>query len=77
MLLLFQFSQSDLQIVYILLQLSTLILQLALLSEHIRAHLFLVLQPFQEFLDFGLQLDLSLDEQVTAFLSVCQVVLLL
>lgn len=75
--LLFHFSQSGLQVVDVSLQLGALVLQLALLGENIRADLLLVLQPLRDLLQFGVQLDLSFDEQLTAFLGICKIVLLL
>lgn len=77
MFLLLHFGQGDLQVVDVLLELGALVLQLALLGEHVGVHLLLVLQPLHQFLHFGLQLDLGLDEQVAAVLCVGQIVLLL
>lgn len=70
MFLFFHFSQSDLQIVNVFLQLGTLVLQLALLGDHIGAHLLLVLQSLHDLFYFGLQLDFSFDEKVTAVLCI-------
>lgn len=73
MLLLLHFGQGELQVINVLLQLRALILQLPLLGSQLSIHLLLVLQPLGRLFEFGLQLDLALDEPLTPFLSIVQI----
>jgi hypothetical protein len=71
-LLLLHFGQGELQVINILLQLRTLILQLPLLGSQLSIDLLLILQPLGRLFEFGLLLDLALDEPLTPFLSIVQ-----
>lgn len=75
--LLLHLGQGDLQVVDILLQLCTLILQLAFIGSQAGVHLLLIFQSLHQLFDLGLQLQLGLDQQVTAVFCIRQVVLLL
>ena len=72
MLLLLHFGQGKLQIVDVLLQLRALILQLPLLGCQLSIHLLFILQPLSCLFEFGLQLDLALDQTLTSLLSIIQ-----
>jgi hypothetical protein len=71
-LLLLHFGQGELQVINVLLQLRALILQLPLLGSQLSIDLLLILQPLGRLFEFGLQLDLALDEPLTPFLSIVQ-----
>jgi hypothetical protein len=71
-LLLLHFGQGELQVINVLLQLRALIFQLPLLGSQLSIDLLLILQPLGRLFEFGLQLDLALDEPLTPFLSIVQ-----
>merc|ERR1719357_2036750 len=72
MFLLLHFGQGKLKIINVLLQLRALIFQLPLLGCQLSIHLLLILQPLGSLFEFGLQLDLSLDETLASLLSIIQ-----
>lgn len=77
MLLLLHLGQGDLQVINVLLELRTLIFQLALLGEDAGTDLLLVLQALHQLLHFALQSQLGFDQEVAAVFRVCKVVLFL
>lgn len=77
MLLLLHLGQGDLQVVDVLLELGTLVLQLAFLGEDAGADLLLILQTLRQLLHFALQRQLGFDQEVAAVLRICEVVLFL
>lgn len=77
MFLFLYFCKCYFKIINILLELRALIFQFSLLRSQLRIHLLLILNPLCQFFDFGFQLNLGFNQQVTTFLSICQSVLLL
>lgn len=73
MLLLLHFGQGKLQIINILLEFRAFILQLPLLGCELSVDFFFILKPLGGLLEFGLQLNLALDETLTPLLSICQI----
>ena len=73
MFLLLHFSQGEFQIINVLLQLRALILQFPLLGRQLSIDFLLILQSLSCLFEFGLKLDLALDEPLTPFLSISQI----
>ena len=73
MFLLLHFGQGELQVINVLLELRAFILQFPLLGSQLSVYLLLILQSLSCLLDFGLQLDLTLDESLTPLLSIIQI----
>lgn len=73
MLLLLHFGQGKLQVINILLELRAFILQLSLLGSELSIDFLFILQSLSCLFDFGLQLNLVLDESLTSLLSICQI----
>ena len=73
MFLLLHFSQGELQVINVLLQLRAFILQLPLLGSQLSIDFLLILQSLSCFFEFGLKLDLALNKPFTPFLSIREV----
>lgn len=71
--LLLNFGQCKLQVINILLELRAFILQLSLLGGELSIDFLFILQPLSCFLEFGLQLNLTLDKTFTSLLSIRQI----
>ena len=70
--LLLHFSQGELQVINVLLELRAFILQLPLLGGQFSIDLLLVLQSLGRLFELGLQLDLTFNKTFTSLLSVIQ-----
>jgi len=77
MFLFLHFGQSELKIINVLLELRAFILQLSFLCNQLCIHLLFILQSLSQLLDFGLKLDLALDQTLTSLLSIYKIILLL
>lgn len=70
MFLLLHFGQGKLQVINILLELRTFILQLSLLASELSIDFLFIFQSLSCLFEFGLQLNLTLDESFTSLLSI-------
>ena len=73
MFLLLHFSQGELQIINVFLQLRAFILQLPLLGCQLSIDFLFILKSLSCVFEFGLKLDLALNEAFTSFLSIREV----
>ena len=71
--LLLHFGQGELQVINVLLELRAFILQLSLLGSKLSIDLLFILQPLSCLLEFGLQLNLTLDKTLASLLSIGQI----
>jgi len=77
MFLFLHFGQSELKIINVLFELRAFILQFSFLCNQLCIHLLFILQSLSQLLDFGLKLDLALDQTLTSLLSIYKIILLL
>lgn len=67
------FSQGELQVVNVFLQLRAFILQLPLLGSQLSVYFLLILQSLSCLFELGLKLDFAFDESLTPLLSIREV----
>ena len=70
MFLFLHFSQGELQVIDVFLELRAFILQLPLLGSELSIDFLFILQSLICLFEFGLQLNLTLDKSLTSLLSI-------
>ena len=70
--LLLHFSQGELQVIDVLLELRAFIFQLPLLGSQLSIHFLLILQSLSSLFELGLQLDLTFNKTLASLLCIVQ-----